>query len=98
MIEFAHRTTLLTYLSKLDNRGNKHDLFWVTLRCLRWEILIIALPRVAFLALQIAQPFLIADAVLFVQTSPDQTSQNTGYGLIGGFAFVFIGSAVSVYS
>ena len=61
---------------------------------LRWEILIIFIPRFLYVGLSISQAYLIQDAVRFVQGSDKPGSISTGYGLIGAFAFVYIGLAV----
>lgn len=52
----------------------------------------IYVPRVIYAALTISQVYLIQNAVAFVEGN-EPTS--TGYGLLGGFAFVYIGLAVS---
>jgi len=57
-----------------------------------WEVLEIVLPRLSLVALSVAQPFLINEAIAFIQS--DEPT-NTGYGLIGGYALVYIGSAVN---
>ena len=61
----------------------------------RWEIVVIAFPKLAYVALSLSQPFLIQEAVGFVQNAGTGKDQNIGYGLIGGFALVYIGLAVS---
>lgn len=50
------------------------------------------MPRLMYAALTISQVYLIQNAVAFVE-GIEPTS--TGYSLIGGFAFVYIGLAVS---
>lgn len=45
------------------------------------------------MALRFSLPFLVSDIITFAN-SP-HISPNTGYGLIGAFALVFIGLAVS---
>jgi ATP-binding cassette subfamily C (CFTR/MRP) protein 1 len=62
---------------------------------LRWETLAIMVPRFCLVALSVSQPFLINSAVNFLQTPEDKESNSVGYGLIGGFSFVYIGTAVS---
>jgi len=62
---------------------------------LRWEILTIYIPRFCYVALSISQTYLIQNTVEYVQGSDDPGSVSTGYGLIGAFAFVYIGLAVS---
>ncbi|RYP53067.1 hypothetical protein DL768_001844 [Monosporascus sp. mg162] len=46
--------------------------------------------------LEIAQPFLIAEAVAFVGSDNDHAPINIGYGLIGAFALVFISTALAI--
>jgi ATP-binding cassette subfamily C (CFTR/MRP) protein 1 len=49
-------------------------------------------PRLVLIAFSIAQPFLIEDAINFVEggTEPNRY----GYGLIGAFGFTYLGIAV----
>jgi len=58
---------------------------------LRWEVLMIYIPKLCYAALSVSQVFLIQHAVKFVQGSQ---SKSAGYGLIGAFALVYIGLAV----
>jgi hypothetical protein len=51
-------------------------------------------PRLCLLGFTFAQPFLINQTVIFVSQSVEEATQNTGYGLIGAFALVYIGLAV----
>jgi hypothetical protein len=44
-------------------------------------------------ALRFSLPFLVSDIITYANSS--DVSPNTGYGLIGAFALVFIGLAVS---
>jgi len=53
------------------------------------------MPRLCLIAFNIAQPFLISDAIGFIQGSKAKQPDDKGYGLIGAFAFVYIGAAVS---
>lgn len=54
------------------------------------------LPRLALIAFSIAQPFLIQEAIDFVE---DGTMTNRyGYGLIGAFGLTYLGIAVRIYS
>lgn len=47
------------------------------------------------IALSISQPFLVSHALRFLTMPASEATMNLGYGLIGAFALVFIGSAVS---
>lgn len=52
------------------------------------------LPRVALIALNFTQPFLIERAVKLSLEPVDDETTNIGYGLIGAYAFVYTGIAV----
>lgn len=58
---------------------------------LRWEILVIYIPKLCYAALSISQVYLIQNAVTYVQGAEPI---NKGYGLIGAFAIVYTGFAV----
>ena len=74
--------------------GRKASLFLNSVWILKLEILGIVFPRLATIALTLAQPFLVSQALRFLAMPKDEHSDNIGYGLIGAFAFVFVGSAV----
>jgi hypothetical protein len=57
------------------------------------EILLIVIPRTLEVGLTIAYPFLVQEAISFLD-SPS-ASVNVGYGLLGGLFCVSIGIAVS---
>lgn len=82
-----------TYIFQGRHQRRKHALVYETLVILRWDVISIILPRFLLVALSITQPFLINEAVNYIETSSAK-SKNTGYGLIGAFAFVYMGSAV----
>lgn len=65
-----------------------------TLIGFRWTILSIVFPRICVVGLNVAQPFLINGAIKFVQSVDGNENVNTGYGLIGAYAFVYVGNAV----
>ncbi|KAI0201171.1 hypothetical protein F4808DRAFT_129571 [Astrocystis sublimbata] len=75
------------------NQKRRHALALATVLTFRRDILILIFPKLAYVALSLSQPFLIQEAVNFVQSS--ETRDNIGYGLIGGFALVYIGLAAS---
>ncbi|KAJ4863834.1 ABC transporter domain-containing protein [Trichoderma breve] len=79
---------------KVTRDGRKASLFLNTVWILKLEIAGIALPRLATVALTIAQPFLVSQALRFLAMPKDDHSDNIGYGLIGAFALVFVGSAI----
>jgi len=65
-----------------------------TVKAVKWDVMFIVPPRLALIALRLSQPFLISHALRYLTTSSEELSKNVGYGLIGAFALVFIGSAV----
>ncbi|EEU44794.1 uncharacterized protein NECHADRAFT_96302 [Fusarium vanettenii 77-13-4] len=75
-------------------RSKKPSLFFTTIRVLKWELLSITPPRLAMIALSISQPFLVSHALRFLTMPASEATMNLGYGLIGAFALVFIGSAI----
>ncbi|KAL6360528.1 hypothetical protein LRP88_06234 [Fusarium phalaenopsidis] len=75
-------------------RSRKPSLFFTTIRVLKWELLSITPPRLAMIALSISQPFLVSHALRFLTMPASEATMNLGYGLIGAFALVFVGSAI----
>ncbi|ORY71658.1 multidrug resistance-related protein [Pseudomassariella vexata] len=75
------------------NQKRKHSLAYACLWSLRWEVLVIAVPKFCYVGLSLTQPYLIQDVIAFVQTAETE-SENTGYGLIGAFGFVYLGLAI----
>ncbi|RYC65696.1 hypothetical protein CHU98_g529 [Xylaria longipes] len=76
------------------NQKKRHALALATVLTFRWEFFLIAFPKLAYVALSLSHPFLIQEAVSFVQNAGIGDDNNVGYGLIGGFAFVYVGLAV----
>ncbi|KAF4981000.1 hypothetical protein FZEAL_3115 [Fusarium zealandicum] len=79
---------------KASEKNKKPSLFLTTIRILKWQLLSITPPRLAMIALSISQPFLVNHALRFLTMPESESTMNRGYGLIGAFAFVFIGSAI----
>jgi ATP-binding cassette subfamily C (CFTR/MRP) protein 1 len=75
------------------NHDRKYILLLAVLKCLRWEIAAAMVPGLFLVVLNIARPFMISEAVSFLETF-DNASTNVGYGLIGAFALVYIGTAL----
>ncbi|KAI0858183.1 P-loop containing nucleoside triphosphate hydrolase protein [Xylaria cubensis] len=78
------------------NRKGRHALALATVMTFRWEVFLIIFPKLTYVALSLSQPFLIQEAVSFVQNAEATDSNNIGYGLIGGFALVYIGLAIAL--
>ncbi|KAF5660407.1 major facilitator family transporter-associated [Fusarium heterosporum] len=79
---------------KAISNSKKPSLFLTIVKILRWELLGIVPPRIGMIALSISQPFLISNALRFLNMPESESTMNLGYGLIGAFAFVFVGSAI----
>lgn len=75
------------------NQNRKNALMFAIVQCLRWEIIGIALPRLAVIGFSVAQPFIVG-RVVDVLNETSSVSLDKGYGLIGATAIVFIGIAV----
>ncbi|KAM0196950.1 hypothetical protein ACHAPI_005499 [Fusarium lateritium] len=79
---------------KATSSSKKPSLFLTIISVLRWELLGIIPPRIGMIALSISQPFLVSSALRFLTMPESESTMNLGYGLIGAFAFVFIGAAI----
>jgi hypothetical protein len=75
------------------DQNRQNALLVAIIKCLRWDIAAIALPRLGLVGFSIAQPFLIGKIVTYLEST--ESNPNIGYGLIGAAAIVFIGAAVS---
>lgn len=62
---------------------------------LRWHLLSVVPPRIALIAFNFCQPFLIQRAITFSQQPVTEDSTNVGYGLIGAYFLVYCGIAVT---
>ena len=80
-------------VAKDKKSGKKKPLLRTILQSSRTYLLIPIIPRLLLSALRFAQPFLVANVVTWARAK--ESSKNIGYGLIGAFAFVYIGLAVS---
>ncbi|KAJ5200516.1 ABC transporter integral membrane type 1 [Penicillium cf. griseofulvum] len=80
----------------LCDQSRQHALLLAIFSCLRWDIAAIALPRLALIGFNIAQPFLVGKTVAFLEQT--ESSLNIGYGLIGAIAIIFIGIAITTAS
>jgi ATP-binding cassette subfamily C (CFTR/MRP) protein 1 len=77
---------------RADN-DEKHALFWSTVTSLKWPLLAPIVPRLALIGFNYSQPFLITRIIDYVEDADKDT--NTGYGLIGATAIIYIGIAIS---
>ncbi|EAW08899.1 putative ABC transporter [Aspergillus clavatus NRRL 1] len=82
-------------LAGVADQERKYGLFSALLRAFWLPIVSAGFPRLCLLGFTFAQPFLINRTVTFVSQPVTEETQNAGYGLIGAFALVYIGLAVS---
>ncbi|GAD93146.1 ABC transporter [Paecilomyces variotii No. 5] len=78
------------------DKSNRYALLWTFVVHYKWTILAACLPRLAYTGFTFAQPFLIDRVLSFTSGSRDNRSANEGYGLIGAYAIVYIGAAISL--
>lgn len=59
----------------------------------RYELLLPIIPRAGKVALSYSQSFLMQTLIRFLDAGPENSSRNTGYGLIGATFLVYFGTA-----
>ncbi|TWU70754.1 hypothetical protein ED733_001354 [Metarhizium rileyi] len=77
------------------NSSSKYALLWIFATHYKWTVLAAVLPRLAYTGFTFAQPFLIHRVLSFTSSAAPR-SANVAYGLIGAYAIVYIGSALSL--
>lgn len=77
------------------NTRQKHALVWSCLNALKWPLLSSAVPRLILIGFKYAQPFLLNRTIGFVNAAPSKQPDGIGWGLVGAYAVVYIGLAVS---
>ncbi|CAD0106232.1 unnamed protein product, partial [Aureobasidium uvarum] len=75
------------------DKTKEHALLWNTVACLKWPLLASIVSRLALIGFNYSQPFLITRIINYVDDAG--RDKNTGYGLIGAAAIIYIGIAVS---
>ncbi|KAF2663667.1 hypothetical protein BT63DRAFT_465330 [Microthyrium microscopicum] len=66
-------------------------LLYAVLSCLRYEILLTVLPRLAIIGFTYAQSFLIPAAINYLETPSNERNHNHAYGLLGAAALIYGG-------
>ncbi|KAI0376568.1 P-loop containing nucleoside triphosphate hydrolase protein [Hypomontagnella monticulosa] len=79
----------------LRRPGQNYGLARALAKALAVPLLLPVGPRIAQTAFQFCQPFLIDTLLSYLQQSPEETSPNVGYGLIGATVLIYIGIAIS---
>ncbi|KAK0649696.1 putative ABC multidrug transporter [Cercophora newfieldiana] len=81
--------------NSLDKRSKPRSLLTKTLWVLKGPFLAPIVPRIALGGFTFSQPFLINALLSYLQQSPDTSTRNVGYGLIGASAVIYTGIAIS---
>jgi ATP-binding cassette subfamily C (CFTR/MRP) protein 1 len=76
-------------------RNRKNGLAMATAKALAIPFLLPVGPRIVLTAFQFCQPFLLNSLLSYLQTPPEQSSRDHGYGLIGAAALIYTGIAIS---
>ncbi|QRD89997.1 P-loop containing nucleoside triphosphate hydrolase protein [Aspergillus flavus] len=70
-------------------------LFLALIKCIRWEIAKIVVPRLCVVIFNMAQPFLLSRAIVYFGSTGSRLPRDTAGDLIRDSAIVFIGIAIS---
>ncbi|KAI1139479.1 P-loop containing nucleoside triphosphate hydrolase protein [Hypoxylon sp. FL0543] len=86
---------LAKHMEAIRRPGQHNGLARALAKALAVPLLLPVGPRIAMVAFQFCQPFLINALLKYLQQAPVKTSQNVGYGLIGATILIYIGIAAS---
>ncbi|KAG6119070.1 hypothetical protein E4U13_007997 [Claviceps humidiphila] len=92
----ASRPDSLLDIWERANKRSKNALLWVFICHYRWHLLAGVLPRLAYVGFTFAEPFLVKRVLDFMAEPEGPNTRNFGYGLIGAYALVHIGKAMSL--
>ncbi|KAF2488718.1 putative multidrug resistance protein [Lophium mytilinum] len=73
----------------------RRSLVWASIKCLRWPLLSVVIPRIALIGFNYAQPFLISRVISFVGQPRASQNYNDSLGLIGAAALIYTGAAMT---
>ena len=82
--------------ASIGNQRGKNALAKVVVLSFKWPFLGTVIPRICLVALKLVQPFLIQDAIKFINNTRVASSNTTGYGLIAAYGLVYLGIAVLI--
>lgn len=74
----------------LERPEGKYTLVFALVRCLKWELLAVCVPRFLLIPITFSQPFLIQRAVNYFAEPENTQSKNIGYGLIGATFLIYL--------
>ncbi|KAG5953563.1 hypothetical protein E4U53_004782 [Claviceps sorghi] len=78
------------------NKSSKTALLWLFVRHYKWDLLAGVLPRIAYVGFTFTEPFLVQRVLDFTAEPEGVNTRNFSYGLIGAYALVQIGKAMSL--
>jgi ATP-binding cassette, subfamily C (CFTR/MRP), member 1 len=79
----------------VPNKSASGALFTTWFRVFSGPVMIAAIPKLFQIGFVYVQPFLVDAAVKLASEPQAQPFNNIGYGLVGAYAFVYTGIAVS---
>lgn len=72
---------------------HRFSLLWTTIKVLKWQLLVSAIPRLLLAAAKFAQPFLVQETISFVSNRETQPV-SIGWGLVGAYFLVYFAQAI----
>lgn len=89
------QTNLSDRWQRQKNSKSKYALLWTLVACFKWTLLSGVFPRACLVGLTVAQPFLIETAINLSAAPSTPVNENHGYAMMGAYALVYLGIAVS---
>jgi len=80
---------------EMKEKKGRYDLLFCLIQSLKFPILLGVFPRICLSGFKFAQPFLIHRVINYVSAEDHLETKNSGYGLIGATAIIYIGISVS---
>ncbi|KAJ5651640.1 multidrug resistance protein [Penicillium longicatenatum] len=78
---------------KMD-RKDRRRLIYTFIGALRWNLLSPFFPRLLLIGFTVSQPLCLRRFLEYLQADPEQ-SVNVGYGMVGAYFLIYLGTAVS---
>lgn len=88
-------TPFLDVWKKLKKKQRGYTVIRALSISLKWPIMMVVLPRSILIGLTICQPILLNRLLDYLTESSEPKEKDIGYGLIGAYALVYFGIAIS---
>ncbi|EFR04178.1 canalicular multispecific organic anion transporter 1 [Nannizzia gypsea CBS 118893] len=85
----------LTIWEKFNEKNQRYAIMRALTITLKWPIIMVILPRSILIGLTVCQPILLNKLLDYLAEPSSSKDKDIGYGLIGAYAFVYLGIAVS---